>query len=102
MAKGLGIIALVISILSIFVPLVSLFLVWLALIVATIAGVFDGKTFTIATFVVCLVNILFLYPGTWTAFLGHKMADVFVLNVVTIIFFIAPIAGLIFGSMRPR
>lgn len=49
MGRGLGIVALVLSMLSIFVPLLSLYLTWLALVVATIAGVIDGKTFAIAT-----------------------------------------------------
>ena len=102
MPKILGIVAVALSLLSIFVPLFSLYLIWLALIVATIAGVFDGKTFTIATFAICLANILFLYPNTWAALLSNKMPDAFVLNVVTIILFVAPIAGLIFGLARPK
>ena len=102
MAKGLGIAALVISILSIFIPVVSLYIVWLALILATIAAIFDAKTLTIATFAICLVNVLFLYPTTWTALVGERMAGSFFLKAFTITLFIAPIAGLIYGSMRSK
>lgn len=102
MSMGLGIAALVIGILSIFVPVVSLYVVWLALILATLASATGDKTFSIATFVICLINVLFLSPATWMALAGEEMAGGFFLKAGTVILFIAPVAGLIFAIIRSK
>jgi hypothetical protein len=100
MAKGLGIAALVISILSIFVPVVTLYVVWLALALAAVAGFLGDRVFPIASLVICLVNIVFLSPLTWAALAGESMSGGFFLKIGTIIMFIAPIVGLILGAKK--
>lgn len=102
MSKGLGIAALVLGILSIFVPVVSLYVVWLALILATVAAVAGDKTFSIATFTLCLINILFLSLATWMALAGEKLSGGSFLKAGTVILFIAPIGGLIFAVTQGK
>ena len=102
MSKGLGIAALVIGVLSIIVPMVSLYVVWLALILATIAAITGDKTFSIATFVICLVNVLFLSPATWMALAGEEMAGGSFLKAGTIVLFLAPIAGWIYRMLQSK
>lgn len=100
MSKGLGIAALVIAILAIIVPLVSLYVVWLALVLATFALVTGDTTFSIASFVICLVNVLFLSPATWMVFAGEEMVHRSGLKVFTILLFLAPITGFVFSRVR--
>lgn len=102
MSKGLGIAALVIGILSIIVPIISLYVVWLALILATIAALSGDKTYSIATFVICLVNVLFLSPATWMALAGEEMVKGSFLKVGTIILFLAPMLALIIAVVRSK
>jgi hypothetical protein len=102
MSKGLGIAALVIGILSIIIPVISLYVVWLALILATITALAGDKTFSIATFAICLVNVLFLSPMTWLALKGEELAGGSFLSVGTFILFLAPIVGLVFTIVRRK
>jgi hypothetical protein len=102
MARGLGIGALVIGILSLTVPVISLYVVWLALLLAAVAAVAGDKTFAIATFAICLVNVLFLSPATWLAFAGEQHAGGIALRLLTTILFAAPLAILVIGALRTR
>ena len=47
MAKGFGIVGLVIAIIAIFVPLVAIYVMWLGLIVATIGALMGDRIFTV-------------------------------------------------------
>jgi len=100
MNKGLGIAALVIGVFSIIVPGVSLFVVWVALILATVAALSGDKTYSIATFVICLVNVLFLSPATMMAFAGERLSGGSSLKILTIILFLAPIAVLLISAVK--
>ncbi len=95
MGKGLGITAFVISILSIFSHLFGIFealsIVWLALILTTIAVLAGDKIFSIATLVICFMNVVFLSP---------LLSDSFFLMAGTIILFLVPIVGLIVSAVR--
>jgi hypothetical protein len=102
MSTGLGIAALVFGILSIFIPVISLYVVWLALALATIAALSGDKTYSIATFVICLVNVLFLSPATWMAFSGEALSRGSALKVFTIVMFVAPIAGILLSLVRRK
>ena len=102
MARGLGILALLTGVLSIFIPVLSLYIVWLALIIATIASIFDDKTLTLATVVVCLANVILVTPNSWSALIGERMIDGLFQKTLTIIFFIAPVARLIYGTTRAK
>lgn len=62
MAKGLGVASLVVAILGIFVPVVTIYVVWLALILAALAGFLGDKVFPIASLLACLINVIFLSP----------------------------------------
>ena len=102
MGKGLGIAALVIGIISILVPVITLYVVWLALILAAVAGYGGEKTYSVATIAICLVNLLFLSPSTWLALTGENIAGGSFLLIGTIIMFIAPIAALVLRSKKEK
>lgn len=102
MGKGFGIGALVLGILSIFVPIVSLYVVWLALALATVAGLLSDKVFSLATIVITLVNVLFLSPATWMALKGEQMSGGSGLMATTIVLFIAAIGALVYGAMKSK
>ena len=55
MAKGFGIAALVVAILAVFVPVVSIVVVWFALILAAIAGLLGNRVYPIAVVATCLL-----------------------------------------------
>ncbi len=95
MSKGIGIASLVFGILAIFVPVVSLYVVWLALGLAGVAAFAGDRTFSVATLLICLVNVIFLSPATIL-----ELEGVSFLKTCTIVFFIAPVAGLIICSRK--
>lgn len=100
MSKGLGIAALVIALLGVIVPLVTVWVIWLALGLAAFAAFSGDKSFPIAAVLVCLVNILFLSPLTLMMLKGESMQGGSSYMMVTIVAFIAPIVGL-FLSAKP-
>lgn len=100
MAKGLGIAALVVALLGIGVPVVTIYVVWLALLLAAIAGILGDRAFPVAATLTCLINLLFLSPLTWAALWGEQLQGGSTLGTTTIVLFIAPVVGLIVGMMR--
>lgn len=64
MNKGLGISALVLAIISIFIPVIG---PWLAVVAALLAAFSYGSAlaFGIATLVINFVNVIFLSPSLW-------------------------------------
>lgn len=100
MGKGLGIAALVLGILSIFVPIVSLYVVWLALVLAIGSALGGDKTFAVATVVITLVNVLFLSPATWLALAGEKMSGGSGLKMITVILFLAAIGAVVYTAVK--
>ena len=88
MGKGLGIAALVFAIISIFIPLVSLYIMWIALALAASAAFARDKGFSIAAFAIVAVNLFFLSPVA--------LAAVFIsssIKVITTALFLAVILG---------
>ncbi len=96
MSKGIGIASLVFGILAIFVPVVSLYVVWLALALAALAAFTGDKALSVATLLVCLVNVIFLSPATILVLGGVSF-----LKTCTLGLFLAPIVGLIIGNRKP-
>ncbi len=64
MANGLGVAALVFSIIAIFLPVVSLYVVWMSLVFAASAAACGERPVTIVAVAICLANVLFLTPLT--------------------------------------
>jgi len=102
MNKGFGIAALIIAVLAIFIPVVSLYVVYLALILAMIAAFTGDKIFSVASLVICFMNVIFLSPVTVIALIGSAASHhVSGLLILTIIMFLLPIIGLIVGKKKP-
>jgi hypothetical protein len=103
MAKSLGISALVIAVLSLLVPLVSVYVVWIALALASAAVLSSGeRTLAIAAYVICVVNVLLLSPFTWKLFELQGQRGNYTFQVVTLVLFAAPLAAMTFTASRGR
>ncbi len=102
MGKGIGIAALVISILAIFIPIISIYVVWIALILAAISSFNGEKTYSIASLVICVVNVLLLSPATMLVFAGESLGGGSALKIITLILFLAPIAGLVLSYNKTK
>lgn len=98
MSKGFGIAALVFSITGIFIPVVSLYIIWLALILISLLAFAGERTFSFAAYIICLINILFLSPISILLFSEEAKQGGSSLKIVTIILFIIPLVGLIVRS----
>lgn len=99
MGKGFGVAALVVALLAFAVPLVTIYVVWLALGLAVAAALFGDKVFPIAAVCASLINLVFFSPLTWMALAGESLGGGSALKTVTILLFIAPIAALIFRAV---
>jgi hypothetical protein len=95
--KGLGIAALTIAVFGMGIPGITIYLVWLALILAALSAFLGNKVFPPGCHVVCLINAFFLAPPIWILFMVEPRL---VLKAITIVLFIAPIAGLIIGRRK--
>jgi hypothetical protein len=73
MNKGMGIAALVIAIVAIFIPVVGPWLTMLAGLLAVFAYG-PGLALGIASIVLNVVNVLFMSPSVWIAQAGAEMA----------------------------
>lgn len=102
MAKGFGIAALVVALLGIAVPIVTIFVIWLALVLAALAGFLGDKAFPIATVLTCLINLVFFSPLTWAALFGESLQGGSTLKVTTIILFITPLVALVIGAITRK
>jgi hypothetical protein len=65
MSKGVGIAALVLAILAIFIPLYGLFISVIASVCAVISALAGDRIFAIAAPVITAANLLFLSPSFW-------------------------------------
>lgn len=100
MEKGLGIGAMVVAILAIFVPVVTIYVVWGALVLATLAALMGDKTFAIVTILISAMNLVFLSPMTWAAIAGENIGGGNMLFYVTIALFITPIVAMVMNAMH--
>jgi hypothetical protein len=71
--KGFGLAALVLSMLAIFVPVVTIYMVLLAVGLAAVAGFLGDRAFTVASVAISVVNIVFLSPSTRAARAGESL-----------------------------
>ncbi len=63
MHKGLGIAALVIAVIGMGVPVITIYIVWLALVLAALSAFLGNKAFPLAATLVCLINAFLLSPS---------------------------------------
>ena len=97
MGKGLGIAALVFAIVSIFIPLVSLYVMWIALALTAGAAFARDKGFSIAAFAIVAVNLFFLSPVALAAVLISSS-----IKIITIALFLAVILGWVTAANTKR
>jgi hypothetical protein len=102
MGTGFGVASLVVAILGYSVPIVTIYFVWLSLVLATLAGLCGNKVFPLATFFACLINLLIFSPVTWTALLGERMSGQSTLFTITVVLFVVSVASLLIGSFLGR
>ena len=107
MGMGMGIAALVLSIIAIFIPLVALYVIWVGLIFTAIAAFAGDKAFSIAAWCISLVNLLLLSPITLAILIGGPGSDNTIrgpsifLVIVTVALFVLVIVGWIVGRKKP-
>ena len=99
-AKGVGIAALVIAIVSIFTPIVTLYVIWVALLIAGIAGLMGDRSFTIATIAISAVNLVLLSPVTLAVLIGTSegQGGDGGLIAITTVFFALPVGAIILSA----
>lgn len=98
-SSGLGIAALIIAVISLFIPLLGLYSGLVALVVATIAAFFGDKGLTIATVVVSFVGYFFLSPSLAMATMGDSNGmNGFWLAIIALL--IAPFVGMFIHSRK--
>lgn len=95
-AKGLGIAALVVAIVSLLTPVVTLYVIWIALLAASVASFMGDRAFSIATIVICGINLVLLSPLTLAVLIGTAggQAGSVSLAGITIVLFAAPVIGM--------
>jgi hypothetical protein len=98
-SKGFGLASLMVSIIGIIVPVVTIYVVWLALALASTAAFFGNKKYTISSFFTCLINVLFLSPLTLALLYGESTGGKGIFLITTIILFIAPLGILIIKNL---
>jgi hypothetical protein len=76
MAKGFGIVALVMAIIAIFIPFYGIYISIIALIFAVMAALAGDRIFATATPLIVLVNTFFLSPMTRAALSGSEQLAV--------------------------
>ena len=86
------------AILAIFIPLVTIWVIWFALALAAFAAFSGDKSFPIAVILICFVNLLFFSPLTLMVLKGESLQGGFAYKIITFIAFIAPIVGLFLAS----
>jgi len=82
MEKGIGIAAIAIAIISCFIPVVTLFAVWLALLLAAIAAFLGDRVLSVATALICFANVVFMSPLTMIGLFGPDGKPMLIISVV--------------------
>jgi len=100
MEKGLGIGAIVVAILAIFVPVVTVYVVWAALAIATLAALLGDKVSPVVTLLITVVNVIFLSPMTLALLKGENMNGGSFYLIFTIVLAVAPIVGMVVYAKR--
>lgn len=102
MAKGLAIAGLVISTLALVVPLISLYIVWISLLLLTGAAAAGEKQLSIGAYIICAVNVLLLSPNVLMAFGLEEMQGRVGLRLGTCVAFTLPLLGYLISYLRGR
>lgn len=95
MTKGFGIAALIIVIISIFIPGFGVFISGVPLIIATFIALAGERIFTTATAIIAAVNFFFLSPATLATSLQPGATPWLIMILV---FLAAPFAGMILNA----
>jgi hypothetical protein len=102
LGAGIGLAALIIAFIGMWMPLVGLFVGWLALIIVCVAALCGDKGFTIATVILSAVAFIFFTPSLWLeagasadATSGHGAP---LLRIISIVLLAAPIGCIILFS----
>ena len=104
MGKGLSLAGLLVAILGAFVPVVGLFIGWVALIFATFGAMAGGKGLAVATVGVSAVAFLFLTPSLWIeaaaqgAGLHKQTGSSPIFRIISLALLAAPIVGCLIGK----
>ena len=99
MAKGFGIAALIVALIAFGVPVVGLFVSWLAAVLAVIAALAGDRVFATVTALVAVVNTFFLSPLTLAMFIGEGQQEGQpVLLIATIVIFAAPFIAMMLNA----
>jgi len=85
MRKLIGSAAFGTALMGVFMPLVTIYMVWLALTLAAVAGLLGGRLLPVLTLLVCFANLFFFSPVS-TALLG---SGVYSLITTAVLFLIA-------------
>jgi hypothetical protein len=101
MHKGLGIGALIVSIVAIFSPVIGIWLTVLAAILAAFAFG-EGIAFGIASIVTNIVNLLFLSPSVWLLAVGGAGMDSGTTTTMLLVLFGTQIAAGVFLFLRHK
>jgi hypothetical protein len=84
------------------IPVVSLFVIWLALVFVTLSALSGDRLFVSATVMISFMNIVFFSPLTIGLLLGDTYTPVdgkgFGLLYITIALFAAPIVAIIVNA----
>lgn len=100
MSKGLAITALVLAIVGFFVPAITVYWVWLTIVIASVSIISgdEGKGLSIAAWIVSIINLLFLSPLFWAAVKGESLGGGSVLVTITFVIFLLPIVAMVMRS----
>ncbi len=103
MNKGLGMAAFLVGTLAIIVPLITIYVIWISLILAALAGLLGDKLYPLSTVIINLFNILLMSPLTLMALKGEELQGGSTpLMSTTVVLFIAPIAAMILGTLKGK
>ena len=101
---GFGVAALVLVTLGAIMPVVGLFICWIALGLATMSALAGSKGWPIAVVAIAAVAFWFLTPSLWVEALAHgagygeATGNVPLLRIVSVVMLGAPIVGLFLGG----
>jgi hypothetical protein len=99
MEKGLGIAALALAIVAIFVPFLGIFAGWIALALAAFAVRYGERPMSIAAVAISAANFIFLTPSMWMGVqAGADRGQLSPILVISIVMLIVPIAALVMGT----
>jgi hypothetical protein len=93
MGSALGIAALIVALAAVAVPLATLYIVWAALVLATVAAFAGSRLFALGAALVSLANLALLNPSPWTALAWEPSSRCVWLQTVTSVLFLSPVAA---------